>query len=109
MEAILGLCLYPLDIYSAFRRPVWVEGNVFSLSLSDFSIPWALFYNSELIYVCRMGFVNDATNIVHRYYFHTYNTYIRKKITNKNATTSPGLPYVNFATGIFLSHPNFLK
>jgi hypothetical protein len=35
---------------------------------------------------------NDVTIIVHRYYFHTYDTRVAKN--NKNvATSSPGLPY----------------
>jgi hypothetical protein len=33
---------------SAVGRPVWMEENIFALSSSNFSIPWYLFYYSEL-------------------------------------------------------------
>jgi hypothetical protein len=44
MEAIMGLSLPPLDSRSPDGRLMWMEENVFSLSSSNFSIPWYLFY-----------------------------------------------------------------
>jgi hypothetical protein len=56
----MGLCLSPLDSRSVVDRLVWMEGNIFSLSSSNFSVPLSLFYNSELLYVCLTGLVASA-------------------------------------------------
>jgi hypothetical protein len=60
MEATLGVCLSPLDSHSTIACPVWIEEKPFPLSSSGFSILWSLFYNNELIYVCRTDFVSSA-------------------------------------------------
>jgi hypothetical protein len=49
MKAMLGLCLSPLDSHPEPGRPVWMEGNVFSLPYNNFSIILSLLQNNELI------------------------------------------------------------
>jgi hypothetical protein len=43
----MGLYLAPFDSRSADGRPMWMEEKVLSLSSSNFSISWSLFYNID--------------------------------------------------------------
>jgi hypothetical protein len=54
MEAILDLCL---PCPSAVGRSVRAEGNAFSLSSSNVSLPLSLSYNIDVIFFFRKGFV----------------------------------------------------
>jgi hypothetical protein len=51
----------------------WKE-SFFSLSSSDFSIPWSSFYGSELIYFCRTGFMTSA-KLKYRYFTVIFSTF----------------------------------
>jgi hypothetical protein len=52
MEAILSLCLWQVDRFSAVGRPLRMEGKIFSKHLNNFFNPGNFFYISELIKIC---------------------------------------------------------
>jgi hypothetical protein len=70
---MLDLCLSLLDGRSAIGRPVQMGENVFSLPLSNSSIPLCLFRKNELIYFYRTGFVTSQLMKLWYFYCNIFN------------------------------------